>query len=239
MKAVILAGGLGVRLHPYTYEVPKPMLLVGNKPILERLIEHYSYCGIKEFILAVGYKKEHIKDYFGDGSRLGVKITYSEEEVLLDTGGALKKAQPLVGNETFVCSVGDILTTVDLRKVIEFHRKEGGIGTIVVKKHSFPIDYGIVEFQDGKISSFVEKPHEERFVNTGIYVFEPKIFDYIPPNTPISLEKEILPKVLKAGEKLNAYVTTSFWMDVARPSDYELAKSMFPKSVPVEWVEGI
>jgi len=242
MKMLILAGGLGIRMHPHTLSVPKPMLLVGNKPILERLIEHYIRCGFTEFVLAVGYRKEQIKRHFGDGSKWGIHIEYAEEERLLGTGGAIRNSRHLLGDSRFVCSVGDILTTFDPMEAVRFHEKAGGIATIVARKAALPMDYGVLEFDENfRLKRFTEKPCEERYINMGIYVLEPEIFKYIPDvkDREVSFEQEVVPKLLEAGEQVNVYVTDAFWMDVARPKDYELAKTMFPRMVPVEWVEGI
>ncbi|MCX8163743.1 MAG: nucleotidyltransferase family protein [Candidatus Micrarchaeota archaeon] len=219
MKAVLVCGGLGTRLRPYTLSIPKPMLRVGNKPLLEYLISLLSYYGIKDIYLTIGYLKEHFKNYFGDGSKFGVSITYFEENESLNTAGSIL---PLKNNidSTFLVMMGDHLTNLNIKKLIDFHKRNMSLGTLVLKKIEHKIDYGVVEFdQSLNIKKFLEKPVLTHYINTGIYVFEPEIFDYIGEKEDFALN--VFPKVLQNNKKLKAYLLEEFWVDVGTTAEYE------------------
>ena len=221
MKAVILVGGMGTRMRPLTYVVPKAMLPIGGKPLLEHMVRYLKEYGITEVIVCVAYLKTHITDYFKDGKNLGAKIRYAEAEMPLGTAGQLKTAEKYISS-TFLAMNGDIITSLNLRKLIHFHDKMGGIGTIALKKFEVQIPYGHVEINTNTtIQKFAEKPTFSFLANAGIYVFEPKIFKYISPNQVVSLETETFPTLLKNGEKLNGYYEEAYWADVGTISDFE------------------
>ena len=219
MKAFILCGGQGTRLRPYTYTIPKPMLPLGRKPILEYVIRNLKANGITDIVLTVGYLKESIKSYFGDGSKLGVKITYSEEKDEQGTAGSL---HPLAASAkgTFIVQMGDHLSRVNLKKVIEFHKKQGGIATVAFKRQGVPLEYGVAHVDAAHhVTAFKEKPIVENLVNAGIYVFEPEIFDFIKPKDDFA--KNVFPRLMDSGKKINAYVFDDYWLEIGRTSDYE------------------
>lgn len=221
MKAVILAGGMGTRMRPLTYVVPKVMLPIGGKPLLEHMVRYLKEYGITEVIVCVAYLKTHIMERFKDGKNLGVKIQYAEAEMPLGTAGQLKTAEKYVSN-TFLAMNGDIITSLNIRKLIQFHSAKGGIGTIALKKFEVPVPYGHIESNENAvIEKFTEKPTFSFMANAGIYVFEPKIFPYITPNAVVNLETEIFPTLLKNGEKLNGYYEEAYWADVGTISDFE------------------
>jgi mannose-1-phosphate guanylyltransferase/phosphomannomutase len=224
MKTFVLCGGEGTRLRPYTYETPKPMMKVGGKPILQYVIENLKEHGLTDLVLTVGYLKEKITEYFGGGSKFGVKIEYAIEDTPKNTAGSILEYRGKI-KETFVVVMGDHLTNIDMKKMIEFHKKQKGNATLALLKQEIALEYGVANVEDNKILSFEEKPKIEKLVNTAIYVFEPKVFDYIGEKEDFA--KNVFPKMMKAKEKLNAYIFEEVWYDVGRVSDYEKIKEKF------------
>ncbi len=224
MKAVILCGGEGTRLRPYTYNVPKPMLKLGSKPILEYVLLNLKRAGVKDFILTVGYLKEQIMDYFKDGSQWGINIEYSVETEKLNTAGSVLQTKDKI-NDTFIVAMGDHVTSIDMRAFYEYHKKQGGIASIALKMRGTPVEYGIVEVNDdNSVAQFREKPILTNLVNAGIYVFEPEIFNYIKPKEDFA--KDVFPRLLKEGKKIYGYKFSEYWMDVGRVHDYEMMNSI-------------
>ncbi|MEM3638065.1 MAG: nucleotidyltransferase family protein [Conexivisphaerales archaeon] len=221
MKAVILAGGAGTRLRPLTYVMPKCLLPVAGKPLIERTIKYLNEYGINEFIICVAYLKEQIINALGNGSKLGVKIEYAQADVPLGTGGQLSTAGKFI-DDTFLAMNGDIVTNLNIHNLVATHRLKGGIGTIAVKKFEVKVPYGHISVGvDGSIERFEEKPTLTYSANAGIYIFEKRIFDYIPIGKSSSLEREIFPSLLSAGERLNAYFEEAKWADVGSMTDFE------------------
>lgn len=218
-KAFVLCGGKGTRLRPYTYSLPKPMLPLGNRPILEFVIDNLRHNGITDLILTVGYLKERIYSHFGDGSKFGVKITYSEETEELNTAGSLLPKKSLATGETFAVVMGDHLTNVSISKLLSSHKKSGCIATIGLKRMGFPLEYGVAHLEGKRISRFEEKPILENLVNTGVYAFEPAIFDYIRPKDDFALH--VFPSLLSSKKQINPYIFEDYWMDIGRMEDYE------------------
>jgi NDP-sugar pyrophosphorylase family protein len=225
-KAVILAGGQGTKLRPYTYEVPKAMLPVKGKPILEHLINQLKKSGISEIIMCTGYLGDKIKEHFGTGKSLGVTITYSEEKQPLHTGGALLKVQKYIGNETFLVIHGDILTTLSFQELIDFHQKEGRQATVALTTVDSPSQFGQLTLRGTKLIHFYQKQPKAEvksyLIHTGMYVFETNIFKYFPKNqTNFSLE-DVIEKMVKE-QQVNGYVFEGQWFDVGSPENYERA----------------
>ena len=221
MKAVILAGGIGTRMRPLTYVVPKAMLPIGGKPLLEHMIRYLREYDVSEVIVCVAYLKTHIMDYFKDGEGLGVKIKYAEADVPLGTAGQLKTAEKYI-SDRFLAMNGDIITSLNLRRLVAFHKKMGGIGTIALKKFEVPVPYGHIELDaNSNIQKFTEKPTFSFFANAGVYVFEPKIFRYIPDDRVVSLEKQTFPTLLANSERLNGYLEEAYWADIGTVTDFE------------------
>lgn len=221
MKAVILAGGIGTRMRPLTYVIPKAMLPIGGKPLLEHTVRYLKEYDINEVIVCVAYLKNHIMDFFKDGETLGAKIQYAEADMPFGTAGQLKTAEKYV-SETFLAMNGDIITSLNLRRLIDFHKKAGGIGTIALKKFEVPVPYGYIEVDaKSNIQRFTEKPTLTFSANAGIYILQPKVFDYIPRNEIVSLETETFPMLLKNGERLNGYYEEAYWADVGTITDFE------------------
>lgn len=220
MKAIILCGGKGTRLRPYTHSIPKPMLLLGRKPILEYTIDHFKREGFKDIVLLVGHFKEQIMDYFGDGSKFGVKITYNVEETELGDAGGIKNAEKLLAKEeAFLVETGDHLTNLDYRKLVEFHNKHKPLVTVGLKRIGTPSQYGTAVI-DAKynITDFKEKPIIEQLVNSAIYVFDKRALEYFPHKGGISFD--VLPKLVKQG-KIKGFVFDDYWVDVGSIGEYE------------------
>lgn len=232
-QAVILAGGAGPELRPLTYEVPKALIPVGGKPILEYTIERLHNLDIRTVILAIGHLGNKIKDHFGSGKSFGVDIIYSEEKQPLGTAGALKKVQPLLANQPFLVLHGDILADIDLDELVRFHQEQHSVGTIALTTNRETTAFGMVALRGSKIVNFVEKPTEREttshLISSGIYVFEKSIFDFIEHAGGKQLEK-IFPKLAREG-KLSGFPFEGKWFDVSTPKSYEQAIKTWPKTV--------
>ncbi|HYB92841.1 MAG TPA: sugar phosphate nucleotidyltransferase, partial [archaeon] len=224
MKAVIMAGGEGTRLRPLTTTRPKPMVPVVNRPILEHVINLLKENGIDEVVITLQYIPEAVKNYFSDGSQLGMKITYSVEEKPLGTAGSVKKVEKNF-KDIFLVISGDIITDIKLKDAVKFHKKHGAAATIVLTRVLNPIEYGIViTDNDGKIEKFLEKPSwGEVFsdtINAGIYILEPEVLKYIKPDEPFDFGKQLFPLLLKEKEPLYGYVAEGYWCDIGNPQQY-------------------
>lgn len=223
MKVFILAGGEGTRLRPYTYSVPKPMLMLSGKPILQYVVENLKRCGMKDLIITCGYKHGQISSHFGDGSKFGVKIEYAVETERMNTAGSIVPFRGKV-KETFAVVMGDHLTNIDVADMLKRHKKSGAIATIALYHAKIPLEYGVAKLEGNSIVGFTEKPLLEHYYNTAIYIFEPEIFDYIKAKEDFA--KDVFPRMLAAGKKLNAYVFEGVWFDIGRVSDYERFAAM-------------
>lgn len=218
MKAFVLCGGQGTRLRPYTYSIPKPMLMLGRKPILQYVVENLKLNGFTDLVLTVGYKKEKIIEYFGDGKKFGVKIEYAVEDEPKNTAGSIIEYKSKV-KESFLVVMGDHLTDINLKKLMDEHKKSKSIATIALTKQEMQLEYGVVDVKGNEIVGFREKPKYDLFINTAIYAFEPEIFDYIAEKSDFA--KQVFPRLLEAKKKINSYVFGEYWVDVGRVSDYE------------------
>ncbi len=222
MKAVILAGGKGRRLKPYTTSFPKPLMPIGDKPILEILLRQLTKSGQTDIILAVGYLAELIISFFGDGKKFGVNITYSREDTPLGTIGPLSLIKENL-KETFLVINGDTLTDLDYSKLLVNHKKSKCIATIALARRELEIDFGVPTLtKDSMIQKYDEKPKITYHVGTGICVFEPEIFQYIKQNERQDLP-DLLNRLLTEGKNINGYIHEGYWYDIGRPADYEAA----------------
>jgi mannose-1-phosphate guanylyltransferase/phosphomannomutase len=227
MQAVIMAGGFGTRLRPLTCNVPKPMAPMANRPMLHHIIRLLKAHNLSDLTMMLYYQPEVISDYFGDGTAMGVKIRYLRPEADLGTAGSVKFSQKHLSG-TFVVISGDVLTDFDLTKAIEYHKKKKALATMVLTRVPDPLQYGVViTAQDGKIERFLEKPSwGEVFsdtINTGIYILEPEIFEYIPSDRPFDFSKDLYPLLLRENKPLFGYVAEGYWKDVGNHEEYRLA----------------
>jgi mannose-1-phosphate guanylyltransferase/phosphomannomutase len=225
MKAIIIAGGLGTRLRPLTYNMPKPIVPLANKPFAFHQIELLRKFGITEIILNLHYLSDNIKKIFNDGKKLGVKIYYSIEEKPLGTAGAVKNAEKFFDTGPMLIFNGDILTDINLEKMIKFHEEKKGKATLALTKVEDPTHYGlIITDENQRVLEFREKPSWEHVtantINAGIYIVDPSIFDLVPKGKEFSFERQLYPTLLERGEKIYGYVTDAYWMDIGDPVKY-------------------
>lgn len=222
MKAVILAGGKGTRLKPYTTVFPKPLMPIGDQPILEVVILQLKSYGFDEVIMAVGHLAELIVTFFNDGSKYGIKIKYTREDKPLGTVGPLALVKDVL-NETFLMMNGDVLTTLDYSDLVDYHKRNGAIATIALKKRVVEIDFGVSEVDDANnIVGYTEKPAIEYLVSMGVYVFEPRVLGYIKSNEYLDFP-DLIKMLISCGETVKGYSYDGFWLDIGRPDDYERA----------------
>jgi mannose-1-phosphate guanylyltransferase/phosphomannomutase len=229
MKAVLMAGGEGSRLRPLTIVRPKPMVPIVNKPVMEHVLTLLKRHGITDVIVTVQYLASVIEDHFGDGSALGMHITYSVEEVPLGTAGSVKAVQDQL-DDTFLVISADALTDFDLGRIIEFHRDRKATATLTLYQVPNPLEYGVVIIDgEGRIRQFLEKPSwGEVFsdtVNTGIYVLEPTIFDYYEAGKPVDFSQQVFPELLRKRDRLYGYVASGYWCDVGNIQEYMRANA--------------
>ena len=222
-SVVIMAGGLGSRLGELTKYQPKPMLRVGEKPLLENMIEILRDQGFYDFYISVNYKANIIKEYFGDGSNFGVQIKYLEEDERLGTAGALSLIEENLKHPFFVIN-GDIITTQNFNNIKRFHNKKSATATMCVKNHTITNPYGVIKTQDDKIVRFEEKPEYNSLINAGIYLLNPEILEIIPNNRYYDMP-ELFESLMSTKKNIVAYELKSYWIDIGHAIDYERANA--------------
>lgn len=222
MKAVILAGGKGTRLRPYTTFLPKPLMPIGDMPILEIMLHQMKRAGVDEAILTVGHLGALLQTYFQDGKKLGVRISYSYEDHPLGTAGPLALVQHRL-TETFLVTNGDVLTTLDMNDLVRYHRTSGAAATIAMHERQVKVDLGVLHFDDSyELTNYTEKPTYDFHVSMGIYVFEPRVLQFIPENEYLDFPDLVL-QLIRSEEKVVGYPFNGYWQDLGRPDDYEQA----------------
>ncbi len=224
MKAVVMAGGEGSRLRPLTLGRPKPMVPIVNQPVMAHIIDLLKKHGITDIVVTLQYRAEDIQDHFGDGKNYGVSIRYTVEEVPLGTAGSVKLAEEML-DETFIVISGDALTDFDLGAIIKYHNDRQAMATLTLTRVANPLEYGVVILDDdGHVRQFQEKPSwGEVFsdtVNTGIYVIDPRIFQYMDKNVVYDWSQQIFPQMLERGDPIFGYVADGYWSDVGSLNDY-------------------
>ena len=225
MKAVILAGGKGTRLAPYTKVLPKPLMPIGDMPILEVILRQIKLTGIDDVILTVGHLSELLRTFFQDGSRLGLNISYNFEDSPLGTAGPIAFVPNL--DDTFLVMNGDVLSTLPLKELIEFHKTNNAIATIATHHRRVKVDLGVIQWDgDARVTGYIEKPTYDYSVSMGIYVFEPKVLTYIPKGEYYDFP-DLVKKLIGVGEKVIGYRFDGYWQDLGRPDDYESAAQDF------------
>jgi NDP-sugar pyrophosphorylase family protein len=228
MKAIILAGGKGTRLAPYTTVFPKPLMPIDGMPILEVIVKQLAHFQINEIIFTVSPQSEPLLSaYFGDGSHYGVHIRYFREERPLGTAGPLSMIQDLP--KTFLVMNGDILTSLNYRKLIRYHQQKKGMVTIAMNQKKVQLELGVMEFNRSyRLSRYIEKPILSHSVSMGIYVFEKRVLKWIPPKQYLDFP-ELIQKLIKERGKVICYPSDDFWLDIGRHEDYEEAQKKFQK----------
>ena len=227
MKAVILAGGKGTRLAPYTTIFPKPLVPLGHRPILDIIIRQLAHYGFRKIILNVGYLSELITAYFQNANSHPpvIDLTYFKEHEPMGTAGALGMIPNL--DETFLVMNGDILTSMDYSKLVAYHKDNGGILTIGMHRKQVKIDLGVIEAgEDNLLTGYIEKPVKEYRVSMGVYVYEPAVLKYIEPGTYLDFPTLVL-RLLDQGKKVVGYLCDDFWLDIGCYEDYVQAQNEF------------
>lgn len=225
MKAAMLVGGFGTRLRPLTITTPKPMLPLVNIPFLEIELMHLKQYGIDEVILSTGYLPAVFDEYFGDGSRLGIKLIHVTEDEPLGTCGAIKNVAQHLGRDPVIVCNGDILTDLDIGALVAYHKEKEAVVTITLTPVEDPTAYGLVPLdEDGRIKEFLEKPSWDQVVtnliNAGTYVLDPAVLDDVPPGENYSFERQLFPDLLEAGERMFGFPSECYWLDLGTPEKY-------------------
>lgn len=224
---VLMLGGLGTRLRPLTNDIPKPMLKVGNKPILETIIEGFKQYGYSHFIFSVNYKKEVIQHYFQNGEAFDVMIEYVEEEKRMGTAGALSllKNRP---TEPFFVMNGDLLTQINFDQLMQFHIEHQSVATMCVREYEYQIPYGVIETNGTDLVTIKEKPIHRSFVNAGIYVLNPEVFDYIPQNQFYDMPT-LFEQLIEKEKKTSVFPIREYWLDIGQIDEFERADNEYTK----------
>ena len=226
MKAVILAGGLGTRLQPYTTFLPKPMLPLGEKPILEHLVDWARKNGIKSVVLCVSYLRKTIEDYFEEGKRFGVSIEYAVSNRPLATAGQLKTAEKFI-DDTFVCMYGDSIFDFNLRNMINQHKKKKSFVTMSLYEYKTNLPYGVIETtKTGKVIAWNEKPEIKANINMGCYVMEPGVMDLIPKNIPYGMD-DVIKKAMAKKKLVSSIVSKKGFLDIGNKASYKKANQEY------------
>ena len=226
MQAIILSGGLGTRLRPFTEVIPKPLLPIGEKAVLEIQIEHLRANGFDHIFLATNYKSEYIENFFGDGSKYGVKLTISKEEIPLGTAGPVKLLQNELKDEPFLVMNGDILTLLPYRKLYDFACTKETLLTIGTKDIYTPFQFGNIHTEGDFVTGIEEKPNIKTTILAGIYIFKPEILDLIPDNTMYNMDKLIMDMLTK-DLPISHYPIKEYWLDIGQVDDYEKAQNIY------------
>ena len=226
-KAVILAGGLGTRLKPFTEVIPKPLLPIGEKAVLEIQIEHLKHYGFDEIIVATNYKSEYIENFLGDGSRYGVKVTVSKEAKPLGTAGPLTLIKAIL-NEPFIVVNGDILSLIDLGKFYNFALEKNTLLTVAIKEIITPYDFGNIFFDNDFVTGIQEKPNFTTYALAGIYAMQPDIFNIIPEDSFFCMD-ELIIKMLNNKLQIAKYKMEEYWLDIGSIDNFEEAQEIYKK----------
>ena len=219
----IMAGGFGTRLRPLTDNCPKPMLRVGDKPMLEHLINQFRELGFHNFYISTHYMPEVIKEHFGDGSQWNINITYIHEDTPLGTGGALGLLPKSLSTLPLIMMNGDVLTKINFTELLDHHVSNDLDATMCVRELEYKISYGVVESDGGLITNMVEKPTYRYHINTGIYVLSPECVSSVQPNTQIDMPT-LLKQRIDENQKIGVYSTHEYWLDIGQMTDYQKAQ---------------
>jgi len=221
-KVVLMTGGLGTRLRPLTNKTPKPMLKVGDKPLLESIILGFKKYGFTEIVLSVNYKSEIIKNYFGDGSNFGVNIKYIYENKRMGTAGALNFMRELLSEPFFVMN-GDLLTNINFEHMMDYHVENSSIATMGVREYDFQVPYGVVKSKGVDIKSITEKPVHSFYVSGGVYVLDAKVLDFVPENEFFDMPT-LFEKVIDKNLKCISFPIREYWLDIGNHLDFSQAQ---------------
>ncbi|MAL91682.1 nucleotidyltransferase family protein [Stutzerimonas frequens] len=220
----LMAGGFGTRLQPLTHNCPKPLLKVGDKPILELILENFINAGFHRFFISTHYMPEMIREHFGDGSQWGVSIRYVHEEEPLGTGGALGLLPHNEIDQPLFMMNGDLLTTLNFQNLLEFHQDHSGVATMCVREYEHCVPYGVIQSEGHRICSMVEKPVHRFFINAGIYLLSPDLVKSVAPGVRIDMPT-LLEREIANGNDVNMFPVHEYWLDIGRMEDFKRAQS--------------
>jgi NDP-sugar pyrophosphorylase family protein len=223
LQAVLMCGGLGTRLRPLTYSIPKPLIYVGDRPVVELLLERLKLNGITEIYISLGYKGEHIEVELKDGKHLGLNIQYVREDQPLGTAGALNLLRDKLA-DPFLMMNGDLVTRLDFGKLCAFHQEHNAAITVATKAYEVQVPYGVVEDSDGKVTELREKPVYSTRINAGIYVLSRSVLDLLPPGGRFDAT-QLIQAALDDGRPVFSYLIEEYWLDMGRIEDYEKANA--------------
>ena len=226
-RVILMVGGLGTRLRPLTQDTPKPMLKVGNKPILQTIVEKFAEYGFVNVTMCVNFNAGIIRDYFGDGKEFGVNIDYVLEKKRMGTAGALSllKERP---NEPFFVMNGDLLTNVNFEHIFNYHTLNKATATMCVREYDYEVPYGVVKMNDNKITEIAGKPVQKFFVSAGIYMLSPEILDLIPQDEPYDMPT-LFEKAIAQGKNVISFPIHEYWIDIGRLEEYQKANEEYAK----------
>jgi dTDP-glucose pyrophosphorylase len=224
---VLMAGGLGSRLKPITDDLPKPLIKVGDKPILETVLGGFAKAGFSKFFISVNYKAEMIQNYFGDGSAWGVEIDYLQENERLGTAGALSLLPSRPTRPFFVMN-GDLLTTVNFDQMLKYHLEHQAFSTVCVREHSITVPFGVIDFEDHRLLGIREKPTQKYFVNAGVYLLDPGVLDHLSGNETVDMPT-LIERTIAAGKPSVVFPLREYWIDVGRLDDLQRASDEFQR----------
>ncbi len=226
--AVVMAGGLGSRLKELTANIPKPMLRVGEKPILQLIVEQFRRAGISRFIISVNFKAEVITQYFGDGSRFDVEISYIHETERMGTAGCLSLL-PSMPEQPFFLMNGDVLTDINPHDVLEKHNRSGASSTVCSYRYRFPVPYGVIDQEEGRVLRIREKPEAAFNINAGIYVLNPECIDLVPAKQFFDMPS-LLENLISSGKPVASFGLPGFWIDIGNIDDFQRANKEYPEN---------
>jgi len=224
-KVILMVGGLGTRLRPLTDTIPKPMLHVGNKPILETIIENFATYGFRKIVLCVNYKSDIIENHFKDGSRYGVEIEYIYESKRMGTAGALSLLSSIPSEPFFVMN-GDLLTNINFEHLLRYHLESDSLATMCVREHRYQVPFGVVEIEDEQVKSILEKPIKQWFVSAGIYMFSPEVIQNIPSNEFYDMPT-LFENIMKKGESVVSFPIREYWLDIGQIEEFKQANDEY------------
>ncbi len=228
INVVLMLGGEGKRLQPLTQDLPKPMLSVGGKPLLETILENMVEQGFTEFFFSVNYKADIIRDYFGDGKKFGANITYVLEEKKMGTAGSLSLLPELAQKRPLVVMNGDLLTNINFQNLLDFHYQNHALATMCVREYQYQIPYGIIKNEGIRLDSIVEKPSHTYFVNAGIYALDPKALDDVPKDIYFDMP-QLFSAIKERGGDATVFPIHEYWMDIGRVEDLERAREEYSR----------
>ncbi|WP_322923965.1 nucleotidyltransferase family protein [Paenibacillus campi] len=226
-KVVLMVGGLGTRLRPLTEFIPKPMLKIGERPILESIIRSFKNYGFHKFLLCVNYRKEVIQDYFQTGEEFGVEIEYIEEHKKMGTAGALSLLKDKIQEPFFVMN-GDLITHINFEQLLDFHVENQSVATMCVRNYEYQIPFGVIESDGHQLKSIMEKPVRREYVNAGVYILNPEVLQYIPTNSYYDMP-ELFEYIMQQKKVASVFPLREYWMDIGQIADFEQANQDYER----------